>query len=265
MKFTNETIFTPDPNDVPLWAQTPWGAMIFQLKSFPLMMQRMLGRSFKEAGHGNPMPLTYLMTVGIALGMTANAVKDIVFSRGGEDERSPALRERNIKERLLGKIAKDHLGINTDGWDDEDWAKWGGWIVDGMLAMGGMGLIAESLYNSASQIDNGAYGRERLLSLVLGPSMGATLDAAKVLEGAWNIGDSGSGSKSKVRSGIRSTLRRVPVAGSIKTFSEGATEAIVPLGGKSSGKNTSIADAIMGGKTKSGNTASDIAKFILKN
>ena len=40
MRFVNETIFTPDPNDVPMWAQHPVGAMIFQLKSFPLMMMR---------------------------------------------------------------------------------------------------------------------------------------------------------------------------------------------------------------------------------
>ena len=40
MKFANETVYTPNPNDIPAMVQTPWGSMLFQLKSFQLMMAR---------------------------------------------------------------------------------------------------------------------------------------------------------------------------------------------------------------------------------
>ena len=41
---------------------------------------------------------------------------------------------------------------------------------EGLLALGGLGLFGELLYNSASQLDNGAYGSVRQASLVGGPS-----------------------------------------------------------------------------------------------
>ena len=33
-----------------------------------------------------------------------------------------------------------------------------GWYLDGLLTMGGLGLIGQLFYDSASQIDNGDYG-----------------------------------------------------------------------------------------------------------
>ena len=53
-KFANETIFTPNPNDIPLWAQTPVGAMVFQLKSYPLMLGRLVKDSIDQAATVDP-------------------------------------------------------------------------------------------------------------------------------------------------------------------------------------------------------------------
>jgi len=75
IKFADESIFQPNPNDVPLWAQTPVGAMVFQLKSFPLMMTRLGGYVLGEAKKGNLKPLAYFATLGPAFGMGALATR----------------------------------------------------------------------------------------------------------------------------------------------------------------------------------------------
>ena len=53
---------------------------------------------------------------------------------------------------------------------------------EGVLAMGGLGLIAEMLHNSATQIDNGSYGRERIFSTIGGPTVGTAQDILKVVK-----------------------------------------------------------------------------------
>ena len=41
IQFADQSIFQPNPNDIPMWAQTPIASLVFQLKSFPLMMTRL--------------------------------------------------------------------------------------------------------------------------------------------------------------------------------------------------------------------------------
>jgi hypothetical protein len=131
IKFANEAIFAPNANDVPLWGQTPIGAMIFQLKSFPLMMAR-LGKDVAiEAKEGNIKPLLWYASAGPAAGAGALALKDILQFRGGEDNQEPALRTRNSQQFL------QLLGYDKDLHGDED--DFFGWYFEGMMAMGGLG------------------------------------------------------------------------------------------------------------------------------
>ena len=111
IKFADESIFQPNPNDVPLWAQTPVGALVFQLKSFPLMMTRLGGYVLSEAKQGNLKPLAYFATLGPAFGMGTLSAKDVIQMRGGEDEQSPELRRRNLL-RVMGYDAKVHGNEN---------------------------------------------------------------------------------------------------------------------------------------------------------
>ena len=99
-KFANESIFTPNPNDIPLWAQTPVGSMIFQLKSYPLMLQRLVGDSIKQAttvdpvtgGRRRPTPVAGLVAPVM---QGTLAVKDVVQRRGEDGDN---LRERSAQE-----------------------------------------------------------------------------------------------------------------------------------------------------------------------
>ena len=211
IKFADEAIFQPNPNDIPLWAQTPIGALVFQLKSFPLMMTRLTGHVLSEANHGNLKPLAYLATLGPAFGMGTLAVKDIVQQRGGEDGESAALRKRNIA-KTLGHNEKTHGNV-------DDFL---GWYVESMLVMGGLGLMGDVIHSAVSQVDNGAYGQQRMWGTVLGPTFGLGNAGMQVVAGAMDESDN---SNAKERSAMREIATRVPILGGNRKIRESIVEA----------------------------------------
>jgi len=221
IRFANESIFTPNSNDVPLWAQTPWGSIAFQLKSFPLMMQRLTlgeGGLVSEAANRNVYPLLYALTVGAGFGMASMASKDVSQVRGGDDDQSAALRNRNLL-KSLGYDKKIHG-------DENDFA---GWYLDGLIQMGGLGLLSNMLYDSAQQLDNGAYGQMRVASTVFGPSVGLFMSGYNVAAGGADaLGDAmgNESTNSKERQGIRELASRVPVLGGIKGLREGVVDTL---------------------------------------
>jgi hypothetical protein len=215
IKFADQAIFQPNPNDIPLWAQTPWGSMLFQLKSFPLMMTRLGKHVIDEAMQGNVKPLAYFATLGPAFGMGALAAKDIVQMRGGDDERSPELRRRNIL-KVLGYDEKVHG-------NEQDFL---GWYVEGMMMMGGLGLVGDVMHSAVTQVDNGAYGKIRIASTVAGPSFGAFMSSVDVLAGAKDMAVGGDNSNAKERSAVRELATRVPVVGGIRAAREGIVDTL---------------------------------------
>ena len=220
LRFTNEAIFTPNPNDIPIWAQTPFGSMFFQLKSFQLMMARMSKYIIDEAKNNNFKPAMYMLTAGIGAGFVANMSKDYAQARGGEDNESRALRERSIRDVTgLGMIAQA-IGVEEDSMTDEI----AGNYFEGLLAIGGLGLFGELLYNTAAQADNGAYGMVRVASGIFGPSIGLAEDIYQVgVAGPASLFDD-EGKNARRREAVRSVIGRVPVAGGIRGFKENAVD-----------------------------------------
>lgn len=207
LRFTDKAVFSPNPNDIPLWAQSPVGAMLFQFKSFPLLMGKMGVDVVKEARQGNLTPFIYFMTFGPASGAAALSTKDVVQMRGGEDGESAELRKRNILK---------WLGYDEEVHGNED--DFLGWYVEGMMQMGGLGLVGDIAYGLADQVDNGAYGKVRTTGLIFGPTAGtayATIDVA-----AGGV-DAGLGltpeSNAKERSAVRELASRIPVAGAVRS------------------------------------------------
>ena len=210
-------------------------------------MGRMAKYTLDEAGitgdlklGSNMKPLMMLATLAPIFGGIANATKDVILQRGEEDEitgEKRVFRQRLASKQIWGKLAKELFGADVDNWaDDPDslnalmGAYW-----EGVLAMGGLGLIAEMLHNSAAQIDNGSYGRERIFSTIGGPAVGTAQDILKVAEGGYSaIADDG-GSNAKERTAVRSVLRRVPVLGGMKGTTESLTDSIA--GERSSGSS----------------------------
>ena len=228
IRFADESIFQPNANDTPMFAQTPLGALAFQLKSFPLMMTRLAGHVMREAqlhkilkgdfstiGEANIKPLLYFASLGPAFGMGALAVKDIVQMRGGEDEQSPAVRIRNAM-KTLGYDEKVH-GNEVDFW---------GWYLEGMLQMGGVGLLGDILHSAVTQADNGSYGQTRFLQTLGGPSVGLVTGGLSVAGGAKDFIFGTTDSNSKERTAVRELATRIPVVGGIRRAREGIVDTI---------------------------------------
>ena len=222
IRFADESIFSPNQVDIPLWAQTPWGSILFQLKSFPLMMMRLSGSIIKNAKEGDRQALYYLATLAPAFGALALNAKDVAQGRGGEDNREYAPRERSYA-KWMEDFGIDHqLQGQTLGYDN-DWLA--GQYIEGFLHAGGFGLIADMLYQSAAQADNGAFGAQRWTSLFLGPSASLITDAQTIAGGVTNGllkgGEDGTG---KERAAARTLLRRIPLVGGNGAVREGLTD-----------------------------------------
>ena len=218
IKLTNKMIFTPNPNDIVLWGQTPLGAIAMQLKSFPIMMGRLIGNAFGEAFAGKGAinrtgnfakafvgasdnrlaPLAALLTAAPAFGAGAVAVKDIVQGRGGEDNRQHAVRDRRLSK---------HSGMYQGFKDNEFLDKFFGWGFDGFVAAIGFGFLGDLMFEIASQSDNGAYGQNRVMEAVAGPTLGLAHDALTVTQGINSLieGDEANGIR---RAAVRETTGR---------------------------------------------------------
>jgi hypothetical protein len=237
VQFANESIFAPSPDEVPLWAQTPWGAVIFQLKSYPLMLQRQVGnllgdtggdirramknRDLSEIDPNNLKRLGYLLSVGPAMAAASLGIKDIVMMRGGEDNREAELRKRSGGKALPGFTAAA-LGYEKDvhGEDPSDFL---GWYIESLMALGGLGLLADLIHATVENADNGAYGQTRQVSALLGPGVG-DIGSASIITGG--MLDADSSSNAKERAAWREAIRRIPVMGGIGSVREGAVDAL---------------------------------------
>jgi hypothetical protein len=222
IKFANESIFAPNKNDLPQWATHPAGQLMFQLKSFPLKMLRLGRYAFKEALRSddpNYAPLLLYMTAGPAMGFTAANVKDVVQSRGGEDNR-----QAEFRERKLSKTVTPLEGMLSDNAD-----KALGWYWDGFMTMGGLGILGELMYDTVNQVDNGAYGKVRIAETFMGPSSGLFFDALTIAEGGMSaVGDaiSGEGTNGKERAAVREVISRAPFIGQHSGMRESIVDRI---------------------------------------
>jgi hypothetical protein len=158
-----------------------------------------------------------------------------VQARGGEDETSMALRMRYASQKgmnPLWPIAK-MLGAKDESMTDRVVQTY--W--EGLLALGGLGLFGELLYNSASQLDNGAYGSVRQASLVGGPAVSTFFDGVNVVAGVSDaaFGDE-DGGNAKQRTMYRSIFGRIPVGGGVAAFKESATDTMAGEAAKKGSK-----------------------------
>lgn len=234
-RFADDAVFAPNPMDIPLWAQTPVGAIIFQLKSFPLMMQRLardvlindvalfldpqrtgLAKALRvpENAVGDPRRAAMLLAVAPAFGAASLAIGDVVRGRGGEENKEHELRTRNLA---------NFLGGDTQG---EEWDILG-WYLESLMMIGGAGLFLDMLHKTAQNVDNGAFGAQRVMSLVFGPSAGTFFSATNVLAGGMNLATNANDSNAPERTMAREIFARVPILGGVTTLREAAVDTVV--------------------------------------
>jgi hypothetical protein len=92
------------------------------------------------------------------------------------------------------------------------------------MHMGGLGLIAEMFYNAGAQADNGAWGRERQLGILFGPSVDLVSLGLKAGSAAKEAAFDDTNSDS--RAFVRSLFGRAPVAGGNRWLRENLTDLV---------------------------------------
>jgi len=225
IRFSNDTVFAPGPAETPLWAQTPSGALAWQLKSFPTMMQRFtfgtdekggLATNFTRYLRGqegytikDAMPALMVLSASPAFGALSLISKDALLGRGEANDEG-TVRDRHVSKTWLG----DLLGLDEAEGDDLL-----GWYIESMMMAGGLGFMAELFQDVASQSDNDLYGFYRTSSALMGPWFGTGFDAWNVAAGELEeikkeLGTSKTGGVGKERRGMRSLIARTPLVGS---------------------------------------------------
>lgn len=236
VRFADDAIFSPNPNEIPMWAQTPLGSVLFQLKSFPLMMARMArelllddlrvamyhirGREAPEhiKATGDLRRGMMLLTVAPLIGAGVLSIKDVLQGRGGENSNEHQLRERRFSEWAAP--------FGLEDMSDEDTDAFLGWYIEGMAMAGGLGLFAEMIHDVLDQADNGNYGLLRASQSVLGPSAGLVVDSWTVGTGAydWFLDSTPEGNYPE-RAAARAIVRRVPVVGGMGSVREDTVDS----------------------------------------
>jgi len=74
-------------------------------------------------------------------------------------------------------------------------------------------------------LDNGSFGFQRTMGYLFGPTVGTAASAFNVAAGVTSL-IRDEDSNAKLRTAVRETALRVPVAGGIRAFREGATDLI---------------------------------------
>ena len=196
-----------------------------------MMLGRMLKRTMQEAAAtettasgkrvyvGDVKPLAFMMTVGVGLAAGGQAIRDVVAGRNEEADPDDTSMWRSIRDRRATRIAQE-LGFDDAEMDDEDADKALGWYVESLMALGALGMVGDMFYQSARSLDNGAFGRERIMSQLFGPTVGTFNSAFQALEG---LTDGNEESNSKERMAARAVAQRVPLLSSQRPLVEDFT------------------------------------------
>jgi hypothetical protein len=234
--------------------------MVWQLKAFPIMMQRMAlgtderggvltnamraGRhwlasnseTFKHVAKPgddaytarDAIPAAMLLTIGPLGGALALSAKDVVQQRAEDDE---WVRTRNAAKTPIGQFV---------GLPESDASDLYGWYWESAMMVGGLGFLAELMQDLVAQQDNGYFGVSRILSTVLGPWVSLGVDGYVTFQGLSEgarqaAGFSDGSGVGQERAAIRNVVNRIPGLGSNFAAREGIVNAIQPEAPKGNG------------------------------
>lgn len=243
VRFTDATIFSPKPHEMPIFASNPWGAMAYQLKSFSIMYGRFAkemlvdetGEAWQAAAKGDwgtaaqyMKKPALLMTLGPAVAAGSIAGKDLVMARGGEDGQSVGINQTTRLSTMTG----------GPEWSNEQLDAMAGWYVQSFMQAGGLGLLGDIFRTTVEQADNGAYGRQRVSEAILGPTYGLIFnDGLSVYAGVQDAVAEAMGADvapGRQRQAMREVIGRTPLLGGNRFIKEGVIDAVKPSERKSS-------------------------------
>lgn len=241
VKFVNESAFAPNRADTPAWAQTGFGRLAFQFKSYPLMLGRLTKWALDSArlkNGANIKPLVLLATLGVGMGAGGQALRDVVSGRNidYEDEGQSFADMHSVKQRLASEICRqlgwESWADNLEGTSADSII---GWYASGLMGLGALGVVGDFMFNMTESTQDGAYGELNVAKQLFGPSFGTLMDAYHVAKTGYNMTTEGLGIKSErpsnkdERRAFSVLESRIPIVGGFRSVGRSLKDYLVPL------------------------------------
>lgn len=241
VKFVNQSAFAPNRADTPAWAQSGFGRLVFQFKSYPLMLGRLTKWALDSArlkNGANIKPLVLLATLGVGMGAGGQALRDVISGRNidYEDDGQSFADMHSVKQRLASEICRQ---LGWESWADSlegtqvDFII--GWYASGLMGLGALGVIGDFAFNLTESTQDGAYGELNVAKQLFGPSFGTVMDAYHVAKTGYNMTAEGLGIKSErpsnkdERRAFSVLESRIPVVGGFRSLGRELKDYLVPL------------------------------------
>lgn len=241
VKFVNQSAFAPNRADTPAWAQSGFGRLVFQFKSYPLMLGRLTKWSLDSArlkNGANIKPLVLLATLGVGMGAGGQALRDVISGRNidYEDDDQSFADMHSVKQRLASEICRqlgwESWADNLEGTQVDSII---GWYASGLMGLGALGVIGDFAFNLTESTQDGAYGELNVAKQLFGPSFGTVMDAYHVAKTGYNMTAEGLGIKSErpsnkdERRAFSVLESRIPVVGGFRSLGRELKDYLVPL------------------------------------
>ena len=241
VKFVNQSAFAPNRADTPAWAQSGFGRLVFQFKSYPLMLGRLTKWALDSArlkNGANIKPLVLLATLGVGMGAGGQALRDVISGRNidYEDDGQSFADMHSVKQRLASEICRqlgwESWADNLEGTQVDSII---GWYASGLMGLGALGVIGDFAFNLTESTQDGAYGELNVAKQLFGPSFGTVMDAYHVAKTGYNMTAEGLGIKSErpsnkdERRAFSVLESRIPVVGGFRSLGRELKDYLVPL------------------------------------
>lgn len=241
VKFVNQSAFAPNRADTPAWAQSGFGRLVFQFKSYPLMLGRLTKWALDSArlkNGANIKPLVLLATLGVGMGAGGQALRDVISGRNidYEDDGQSFADMHSVKQRLASEICRqlgwEFWADNLEGTQADSII---GWYASGLMGLGALGVIGDFAFNLTESTQDGAYGELNVAKQLFGPSFGTVMDAYHVAKTGYNMTAEGLGIKSErpsnkdERRAFSVLESRIPVVGGFRSLGRELKDYLVPL------------------------------------
>ena len=241
VKFVNQSAFAPNRADTPAWAQSGFRRLVFQFKSYPLMLGRLTKWALDSArlkNGANIKPLVLLATLGVGMGAGGQALRDVISGRNidYEDDDQSFADMHSVKQRLASEICRqlgwESWADNLEGTQVDSII---GWYASGLMGLGALGVIGDFAFNLTESTQDGAYGELNVAKQLFGPSFGTVMDAYHVAKTGYNMTAEGLGIKSErpsnkdERRAFSVLESRIPVVGGFRSLGRELKDYLVPL------------------------------------
>lgn len=241
VKFVNQSAFAPNRADTPAWAQSGFGRLVFQFKSYPLMLGRLTKWALDSArlkNGANIKPLVLLATLGVGMSAGGQALRDVISGRNidYEDDDQFFADMHSVKQRLASEICRqlgwESWADNLEGTQVDSII---GWYASGLMGLGALGVIGDFAFNLTESTQDGAYGELNVAKQLFGPSFGTVMDAYHVAKTGYNMTAEGLGIKSErpsnkdERRAFSVLESRIPVVGGFRSLGRELKDYLVPL------------------------------------